>query len=235
MGSRLKMVRLAVALTPLFSIVAADVAFQLVNDDKTIRDPAFPQYCLIAYDDPANQDSLESGRNRVLLSKSCSEADIDDDMKWEYDQTSLQIKSLEHNKCWTTSNRAEKARIVLHPCNSTNNAQKFEYIRGQIKPFGRFHTCVMAPLGKMLRLSPCNVDMFGTAEPILDTNAPEPTTSLDCACDDQSQLPIPFCNLQDKDERYDTSCQATRHNCNVSPPKVFVECSILDTLGGFMT
>ena len=149
-------------------------------------------------------------------------------MKWEYDLITLQIKSIEHNKCWTTSNRVDKARIVLHPCNETSMIQKFNYDRGQIKPYGKQHVCVMAPLGKMLRLSPCNVDMFGTVEPL--TLEPEPTTSLECPCDEKSQLPIAFCNIKNIEDRFETSCEAIRHNCGVTPPKFYVECSVLEQL-----
>ena len=154
-------------------------------------------------------------------------------MQWFHSKSTNQIISLTTTPsglCWTTSNRAEKARIVLHPCDPENEQQKFDYERGQIRPAGKLHSCVMAPLGKFLRLSPCNVDMFGTAASL--TESPEPTTSLECPCDEKSLEAVAFCNMQNIEERYETNCEATRHNCGVSPPKIFVECSILELLNG---
>jgi hypothetical protein len=157
-------------------------------------------------------------------------------MKWYYNEPTLQVYSLIEDDpdtqglCWSTSNRAEKARIVLHQCDSESDRQKFDYDRGQIRPSGKMHSCVMAPLGKFLRLSPCNVDMFGTAASV--TESPEPVTSLECPCSEKSMEAVAFCNMQDIEERYETNCEATRHNCGTDNPKIFVECSILELLQG---
>ena len=48
-----------VAVVGLGLTARAETTFELVNEDKTIRDPAFPQYCLVAYDDFEIVNSVE--------------------------------------------------------------------------------------------------------------------------------------------------------------------------------
>ena len=48
-----------VAVVGLGLTAKAETTFELVNEDQTIRDPAFPQYCLVAYDDSKVVNSVE--------------------------------------------------------------------------------------------------------------------------------------------------------------------------------